>query len=327
MKTRRFGPGGPLVSEVGLGAWQLGGDWGRVEEATAEAILKTALDQGINFIDTADVYGRGLSEERIGRFLKKHRPAWFVATKLGRYPEPGGEANWTREQFRGFTEASLRRLGVETLDLAQLHCLPQEVLKRGEVFEWLRELKREGKIRRFGASVESMEEARLCLEEDGLASLQIIFNLFRQKPVTDLFDEAMKRQVALIVRLPLASGVLSGTMTADTAFAPDDHRHYNANGERFNVGETFAGIPFDEALRLAEGLKRLCPEGMTLAQMALRWILDFDAVTVVIPGARRPEQVRENVSAGALPPLGVAKHLDLHKYYRREVVGKIRGPY
>ena len=327
LKKRIFGNNGPLVNEVGLGAWQLGGDWQKVDDATADAILKSAMDEGINFIDTADVYGQGLSEERIGRFLKKHKASPFVATKLGRFPDPGGDANYTRDNFRKFTEASLKRLGVESLDLTQLHCLPFDVLKQGEVFEWLRQLKQEGKIQRFGASVESVEEALFCLEQDGLASLQIIFNLFRQKPVTELFEQALEKRVALIVRLPLASGVLSGKMETGQTFADEDHRHYNANGECFNVGETFAGIPFPKAVQLADGLKRIVPEGMTLAQMAQRYILDFDAVSVIIPGARRPEQVRENCSASKLPKLGTRMHLDLHKYYLREVADHVRGSY
>ncbi|MFQ5482167.1 MAG: aldo/keto reductase [Nitrospinaceae bacterium] len=327
MGQRPFGDQGPGVSEVGLGAWQLGGDWGQVDDRTAAKVLTGAVRSGMRFIDTADVYGKGLSEERIGRFLKNHRGRIFVATKLGRFPEPGGAANFSRDRFRQFTEASLRRLGIEALDLTQLHCLPLEVLQRGEVFEWLRELQREGKILRFGVSVESMEEALFCLEQEGLASLQIIFNLFRQKPITELFDRVLRKKVALIVRLPLASGVLCGRMAAAQTFSLDDHRHFNRDGQRFNVGETFAGIPLPKAVELAEGLKRLAPGGMTLGQMALRWILDFDAVTVVIPGARTPDQVRENAKASRLPRLPVHLHLDLHKYYLREVADHIRGPY
>ncbi len=327
LNTRKFGSDGPEVGEVGLGAWQLGGDWKKVDEDTANAILKSAMKEGVNFIDTADVYGQGLSEERIGRFLKKSKASPFIATKLGRFPDPGGEANFTRDNFKRFTEASLQRLGVEALDLTQLHCLPFDVLKQGEVFEWLRELKAEGKIKRFGASVESVEEALFCLEQDGLESLQIIFNLFRQKPVTELFEQALEKKVAIIVRLPLASGVLSGKMEIDQTFADEDHRHYNANGECFNVGETFAGIPFPKAVELAGGLKKIVPDGMSLSQMAQRYILDFDAVTVVIPGARGPDQVKENCSASKFPKLGTRMHLDLHKYYLREVADHIRGPY
>ncbi|QPJ62895.1 MAG: aldo/keto reductase [Candidatus Nitronauta litoralis] len=327
MNRRKFGSDGPEVGEVGLGAWQLGGDWKKVDDPTAESILKTAMAEGVNFIDTADVYGQGLSEERIGRFLKKQKVLPFVATKLGRFPDPGGDANYTRENFRKFTEASLSRLGIEALDLTQLHCLPFETLKEGGVFEWLRELKKEGKIKRFGASVESVEEALFCLEQEGVESLQIIFNLFRQKPVTELFEQALEKKVAIIVRLPLASGVLSGKMKADQSFAEEDHRNYNANGECFNVGETFAGIPFEKAVELADGLKKIVPDGMSLSQMAQRYILDFDAVSVIIPGARRPEQVQENVSASRMPKLGTRMHLDLHKYYLREVADHIRGPY
>ncbi len=318
---------GLSVSEIGLGTWQLGADWGRVDDATAEAILLEAVEHGVNFFDTADVYGRGLSETRIARFLDRHPQPVTVATKLGRFPEPGGEANWSLARFREHTEQSLRRLKRESLDLTQVHCLPTEVLRRGEVFEWLRTLQREGKIQRFGLSVESMEEAHLCLEQEGVASLQIIFNLFRQKPARDLFEHAKEKQVALIVRLPLASGLLSGRFTLDTAFPDDDHRNYNRDGAQFNVGETFAGLPFADGVRLADALKACVPEAMTLEQMALRWILDFDAVTVVIPGATRPDQVRKNCSVSDLAPLSSDQHTRLESFYAENVAPHIRGKY
>ena len=328
MKKRLFGKNGVEVSEVGLGCWQLGGsDWGDVSEQEALAILRAAADSGVTFFDTADVYGGGRSEELIGTFLKQASAPIFVATKLGRAGDPSGLVNYTRSAVRGHTEASLRRLGVDTLDLTQLHCVPQSVLEDGEVFEWLRELQQEGKIARFGASVESMEEAKICLAQDGLASLQIIFNLFRQKPIAEIFDQAQRQNVALIVRLPLASGLLSGKYRKDTQFAPQDHRTYNRNGEAFNVGETFAGLPFERGVELADALKPLVPDGMTLAQMAQRWCLDFDAITTIIPGAKNAAMADANAAVSALPPLSPTLHEQLSRFYHEQVADYIRGPY
>lgn len=329
MKQRRFNDTGVSVSEVGLGCWQLGGsDWGGVSDEEALATLRAAADSGVTFFDTADVYGGGRSETLIGRFLKE-RPARsiFVATKLGRSSPPGWPENFTPEAMRQHTEASLRRLDVETLDLTQLHCIPTEELRRGEVFDTLRALRGEGKIRHFGASVESDEEALICLEQDGLASLQIIFNIFRQKPAREVFARAQAQNIAIIVRLPLASGLLSGKMSKDTRFAANDHRNYNQDGQRFNVGETFAGLPFEKGVELADALKAMVPENMSMAQMALRWILDFDAVSVIIPGAKRPEQAHANAAAGDLPALGDDLHARLRAFYEREVAEHIRGPY
>ena len=328
MKQRVFGPTGRSVGEVGLGCWQLGGaDWGDVSDEQAIGTLQAAVDHGVDFFDTADVYGSGRSEELIGKFLKMASRDIYVATKLGRGSDPGWPGNFTRDAVRRHTEASLRRLGVDVLDLTQLHCIPGEVMQQGDIFEWLRELKTEGKIRAFGASVESMDEALLCLEQDDLASLQIIFNIFRQKPVSTLFGHASAQGTAIIVRLPLASGLLSGKMGKDTKFAPTDHRSYNRDGQAFNVGETFAGLPFEVGVALSEELKTYVPEGMTMAQMALRWILDFPAVSVVIPGARNAAQVEANTSASDLPPLPAALHARLSEFYRHKVADHIRGPY
>lgn len=327
MNMRAFGRGGPEVSEVGLGCWQFGGDWGEVSDADALATMRAAGEAGVSFFDTADVYGLGRSEALVGRFLKETGARVFVATKLGRFPEPGWPANFTREAVREHTEASLRRLGVEALDLTQLHCIPTEELRRGEVFEWLRELQRDGLIRRFGASVETMEEALICAEQPGLASLQIIFNVFRQKAVDTLFPVALQAGIALIARLPVASGLLAGKYTAGTKFAPTDHRSYNRNGEAFNVGETFAGLPFEVGLGLADEVRLHVPPDMTMAQMAIRWCLDHDAITTVIPGARNPEQARQNAAASDLHPLGPDVHADLRIFYDTEVAQHIRGPY
>ena len=315
------------VSEIGLGCWQLGGaDWGFVDDERAFAILRQAVESGITFFDTADVYGSGRSEELLGRFLKDAGREYFVATKLGRtsalFP-----ANYTEAGVRQATEDSLKRLGVESLDLTQLHCVPPGVLGKGEIFDWLRTLRQEGKIRRFGASVESVEEGLICVKQEGLASLQIIFNIFRQKPAFHLLDEAKKRGVAIIVRLPLASGVLSGKFTKETRFSEQDHRNYNRDGAAFNVGETFAGIPFEKAVALTDELKPLLPTGFSMADMAQRWILDHDAVTTVITGASTPAQVILNASVSALPPLSVELHEGLRRFYEESVASKIRGPY
>ncbi len=327
MKNRVFNGGDVEVSEVGLGCWQFGGDWGEVSEGEALAILRASAEAGVTFFDTADVYGGGRSESLIGKFLAQTSVSIFVATKLGRAGEPGGAENFTRAAVRAHTEGSLRRLGIEALDLTQLHCLPPQVLEQGEVFEWLRELRQEGKIRSFGASVESMDEARICLRQEGLASLQIIFNIFRQKPIDELFDQAQAAHVALIVRLPLASGLLSGKYKKDTQFAPSDHRTYNRDGQAFNVGETFAGLSFETGVDLADALKPLVPPGMTMAQTALRWCLDFPAVTAVIPGAKNPAMAEANAAASDLPPLSPALHQQLREFYGARVAENIRGPY
>jgi len=327
MKKRPFGKTGMDVSEVGLGCWQLGGaDWGDVSEHLALDILATAVDSGVTFLDAADVYGSGRSEELIGKFLKQHSGKIFVATKLGRtadlYPD-----KYTEAGLRAATEASLRRLGVETIDLTQLHCIPIEVMRQGDVFEWLRTLQQEGKIRHFGASVESIEEAHVCLEQADLASLQIIFNIFRQRPITELFPAVKEKGTAIIVRLPLASGLLSGKFTKDTVFGENDHRNYNRDGQAFNVGETFAGLPFDKGVELAEEMKVFVPGAMSMVQMAQRWILDYDEVSVVIPGARTVDQARENASVSKFPELSPQLHERLARYYRSEVLPNIRGPY
>lgn len=327
MNQRAFGRESRQVSEIGLGTWQIGGNWGEVSDTSAENILATAVDQGINFFDTADVYGGGLSETRIGKFLGKTEAEVFVATKLGRGGDPGWPGNFTREAIRTHTEASLQRLGLDALDLTQLHCVPTEVLRDGAIFEPLRELQAEGKIRRFGASVESMEEARICVHQPGLSSLQIIFNIFRQKPITELFDLAQKKGVALIVRLPLASGLLSGKFTRETTFDPDDHRTFNRDGDAFNVGETFAGLPFERGVELADRIKAFVPDGLSMVDLALRWILDFEAVTTIIPGASRPEQVLGNARASSLPRLSPELHALLSEFYQNEVRDLIRGPY
>ena len=325
MKQRRFQD--REISEVGLGTWQIGGSWGEVSQNEALAILQAAWDNGVNFFDTADVYGGGKSEKLIGQFRRESGADVFVATKLGRGGDPGGAANLTLDAMRAHTENSLRNLGMKCLDLTQLHCVATDALRGDEVFDALRVLQGEGKIKRFGASVESMEEAHLCLEQEGLASLQIIFNVFRQKPILDLFDAAQAKNVALIVRLPLASGLLSGRISSDTQFDADDHRNFNRDGAAFNVGETFAGLGFERGVELSQALKPLVPVAMTMAQMAQRWILDFPAVTTIIPGASKSAQVEANVAVSELAPLSGELHAKLRDFYNSEVKDSIRGPY
>jgi aryl-alcohol dehydrogenase-like predicted oxidoreductase len=326
MKKRTLGKGGFEIGEVGIGCWQFGGDFGPMEEATAFAILEAAVESGTDFFDTADVYGSGRSEELIGRFLKTCGKPITVATKVGReddlYPNL-----YRRETMRNSLQRSAKRLAVEVLDLVQLHCIPTSVLRDGEVFDWLRDFQSEGLIRHFGVSVESVEEGLICLEQEGLLSLQVIFNPFRMKLADELLPQAQSRGVGIIVRLPLASGLLSGKFTKETAFPVSDHRNYNAEGEYFNVGETFAGLPFQKGVELADALKEFLPPGMTLAQMTLRWILDHEAVSVIIPGASSPAQALGNASASELESLPAELHERLRMFYQAEVAGHIRGPY
>ena len=330
MKQRAFGANGTMVSDIGLGTWQLGGtEWGEVSDEQALATLKAAADAGVTFLDTADIYGMGRSEQLIGRFLAEHgdRSHFFIATKLGLHPEPGPPDNFTEAVIRKHTEASLQRLGVEKVDLTQTHCIPIKVVRQGEVWAALRKLQDEGLIGAFGASVQSMDEALACLNVEGMASLQIIFNMFRRKPIEVLFDKAQAKKVAIIVRLPLASGLLSGKMKANQEFDAKDHRHFNRDGEAFSVGETFSGLPFKKGVALAAQAKVCVPVGLTMAQFALRWCLDFEAVTTVIPGAKRPEQATENARASDLPKLSQYVHDSLRGFYEDEVKAHIRGTY
>lgn len=309
-----------------MGCWQIGGDWGEVDAESALNILSTAAKHGITMFDTADIYGEGQSESLVGEFLRSTDTCPFVATKLGRSASPGWPRNFTVAAMRRHAEGSLERLGVERLDLLQLHCVPLEELEKGEVFDNLRTLQAEGLILTFGASVETMAQAHACLRQDGLASLQIIFNLFRQGPRKELFEAAMRKDVALIIRLPLASGLLSGRFGPDTTFAETDHRNFNRDGEAFSVGETFSGLPFAKGAELVERLRPWLPDGMTLAQLAQRWILDHPAVTTVITGASRPDQARRNAAVSDLPPLPLPLCSQLESFYETEVRGLIRGP-
>lgn len=304
MRQHSFGKTDFTVSDIGFGAWQIGGSWGEVSEADGRAALNAALDAGMTFIDTADVYGDGRSERIIADVLKARggaRP--MVATKAGRRLNPHVAGGYTKANLEGFIDRSLQNLGVERLDLVQLHCPPAEVYYHPEVFEGLEELKRAGKIAHYGVSVENVEQALKAIEYPGVVSVQIIFNLFRQRPAGLFFQEARRRNVAVIARVPLASGLLSGKITAATQFAAEDHRNFNRHGEAFDVGETFAGVPLETGLQAVEEVRKLVPAGTAMAAFALRWILMHEAVTVAIPGARNATQAQANAAASDLPAL------------------------
>jgi aryl-alcohol dehydrogenase-like predicted oxidoreductase len=292
------------VSEISLGTWAFGGDWGTVSEDDAYAALNRAIDLGVNFLDTADVYGDGRSEKLISRLLKD-RPddEILVATKAGRRLDPHSAEGYNYENLSAFVERSLQNLGVEVLDLLQLHCPPTETYRQDSTFEALDRLQEAGKVRNYGVSVEKVEEARMALSYPNVKTVQIIFNIFRQKPADEFFPLAEERSVGILARVPLASGLLSGKMTADRAFTEDDHRNFNREGQAFDRGETFSGVDFETGLRAAEELKELVPEGHTLAQFALRWILMHPAVSCAIPGGKNPSQVEDNVAAADMPPL------------------------
>ncbi|MDD4081064.1 MAG: aldo/keto reductase [Eubacteriales bacterium] len=303
MKYREFGETGIQVSEISLGTWQLGGKWGAdYNEETAQATLETAFEQGINFFDTADGYNNGESEKSIGRFIKGKQGKVFVATKCGRQINPHVAAGYTREAVVKYTEESLKRMDVDSLDLIQLHCPPTDVFYKPEVFEALQKLKKEGKIRHFGVSVERVEEGLKAMEYEGMASIQVIYNMFRQRPHELLFPQARKKGVAIIVRVPLASGLLTGKFTADSVFGKQDHRFFNRKGEEFDKGETFSGVDYDLGLKAVAELKEVFGEN-NLTLNALRWILMRDEVSCVITGASRPEQIKQNVAASDMPAL------------------------
>ncbi len=301
MENRTFGRMGRTVGVVGLGAWQLGADWGDVSEADAYATLQAAVDAGVTFIDTADVYGDGRSEQIIGSFIKD-KPELTVATKMGRRmaQEPG---NYTLDNFRAWTDRSRANLGVDSLDLVQLHCPPTPVFSAEATYDALDTLVAEKRIKAYGVSVEKVEEALAAIARPGTASVQIILNALRLKPLERVLPAAAEAGVGIIARVPLASGLLSGRYDENTTFAADDHRNYNRHGEAFDVGETFSGVDFATGLEAVARLRPLVPAGSTMAQFALRWVLDQPGVTVVIPGARNPDQARANAGVADLAPL------------------------
>ena len=320
MRYRDLGQTGMRVSEISLGTWAFGGDWGSVGEDDAYEALNRAVDLGVNFLDTADAYGDGRSERLIGRLLRE-RPndEILVATKAGRRLDPHTAEGYDHANLSAFVERSLDNLGVEALDLLQLHCPPTEAYRQDSTFEALDSLKQSGKLKNYGVSVEKVEEARMALDYPGVTTVQIIFNIFRQKPAEEFFPLAEERGVGILARVPLASGLLSGKMRADRAFSEDDHRFFNRNGEAFDRGETFSGVNFETGLTAAEELKELVPEGNSLAQFALRWILMHPAVSCAIPGGKNPAQVEDNIAAAEMPPLSEETMERVKEIYDRSV--------
>ena len=325
MQTNPFGRTDRTVTRIGFGAWAIGGTWGEVSLADAKATLHAALDAGMTFIDTADVYGDGRSERIIAEVLAERggdRP--FVATKAGRRLSPHVAAGYTGANIETFVDRSLRNLRVDRLDLLQLHCPPTPVFADPEMFAALEGLRAKGKIAHCGVSVETVDEALMAIRQPGVVSVQIIYNLFRVKPAQEFFRAAAAKGVAVIARVPLASGLLTGKMTAASTFAADDHRSFNRHGEAFDKGETFSGVPFEVALQAVEELRPLVPDGATMAAFALRWILMEQAVTVVIPGAKTPEQARANAAADALAPLPQATMDAAREIYARLIAPQVQ---
>jgi aryl-alcohol dehydrogenase-like predicted oxidoreductase len=316
MQYRELGRTGWQVSEVSFGSWAIGSAWGKVDSNESYAALNRAIDLGVNFIDTADVYG---SEPLIARLRKERREEIIVATKAGRRLDPHTADGYNRRNLTAFIEDSLRNLQTGCLDLLQLHCPPTEVYYRPEVFGVLDDLVQQGKLRYYGVSVEKVEEALKAIEYPNVQSVQIIFNIFRQRPAELFFAEAKRRKVGILARVPLASGLLTGKLTRDSKFGPDDHRNFNRHGEAFDRGETFSGVDFETGLQAVEELRPLVPSGATLAQFALRWILMFDAVSCAIPGAKRPSQAEDNIRAADLPPLSQATMAQVKEIYDRRI--------
>ncbi|MBV9298032.1 MAG: aldo/keto reductase [Verrucomicrobia bacterium] len=319
MKYRRLGKTNFEVSEVSLGTWQIGGSWGSVSEADAKRLLHAAIDQGINLFDTADVYGDGRSERLIAQVVAERGEKIYVATKAGRRLQPHTADGYNQKNLTAFVERSLINLQRDVLDLVQLHCPPWEVYYRPEVFSALEDLKRSGKLLHYGVSVEKVEEALKATEFPGVATVQIIFNLFRQRPKELFFPLARKRDVGILVRLPLASGLLSGKISKQTQFASDDHRQYNRQGEQFDRGETFSGVDFDVALVAVEKIRQTVPPTVSMADFALRWILQHEEVSCVIPGARKESQVIDNAHAADLPALSQGQMGVLTQIYQEQI--------
>ena len=320
MNFRRLGKTGFEISEISLGTWQVGGKWGsKFDHTLAESILREAIDRGVNFIDTADVYSDGESEKAVGKAAGQAGKRIYVATKCGRQIQPHNNKGYTPAVLRGYVEDSIRRLGVECIDLIQLHCPPVEVYYRPEIFGEFEKMKDEGKILNLGVSVEKVEEAMKAIEFDNVTTVQIIYNIFRQRPHERFFAMAREKNVGLIIRVPLASGLLSGKFSASTRFSSGDHRFFNRNGMMFDKGETFAGVPYDAGLQAVARLASLLPADIPLAHVALRWILMRDEVSCIIPGASSPEQVRTNLGAADLPPLTGRQMTAITEIYEEDI--------
>jgi aryl-alcohol dehydrogenase-like predicted oxidoreductase len=319
MEYRELGRTGWKVSAISFGAWAIGGTWGAVDDRASLAALHRAVDLGVNFFDTADVYGDGRSERLIAQLKRERREDIHIATKAGRRLDPHVASGYNRQNLTAFIERSLKNLATDALDLVQLHCPPTEVYYQPEVFGILDDLVKQGKIRYYGVSVEKVEEALKAIEYSGVQTVQIIFNIFRQRPAELFFPEAKRRKVGILARVPLASGLLTGKMTRDSTFSADDHRQFNRYGEAFDRGETFAGVDFETGLQAVEELRPLVPPGATMAQLALRWILMNDAVTCAIPGAKRPSQAEDNIHAADLLPLSDATMKKIGEIYDRRI--------
>jgi len=319
MKYRALGRTGWKVSEMSFGAWAIGGTWGPVKDEESLAALHRAVELGVNFFDTADVYGDGRSERLLAQLRRDHSERIYIATKAGRRLDPHLTEGYNRENITAFVERSLKNLGTEALDLLQLHCPPTDVYYMPEVFGVLDDLVKAGKLHYYGVSVEKVEEALKAIEYPNVQSVQIIFNIFRHRPTELFFEEAKKRQVGILARVPLASGMLTGKLKADSTFDTDDHRAFNRHGEAFDRGETFSGVDYETGLEAVEELKVICPANMSMVQFALRWILMFDAVTCAIPGAKRPSQAEENFSISDLPPLSEEAMSQVRVIYDRHI--------
>ena len=319
MKYRTLGRTGWNISEISFGAWAIGGTWGRVDDNDSLKALHKALDLGVNFIDTADVYGDGHSEQLIAKLRKERKEKFYVATKAGRRLNPHVAEGYNRSNLTSFIERSLKNLDTEAIDLLQLHCPPTQVYYMPEVFGVLDDLVKVGKLHYYGVSVEKVEEALKAIEYPNVQSAQIIFNMFRHRPAELFFEQAKKRKVGILARVPLASGMLTGKLRSDSTFESDDHRQFNRNGEAFDRGETFSGVDYNISLKAVEELKSICPDGMNLAQFALRWILMFDAVSCTIPGAKRVDQVEENISASNAAPFSEETMVEVKKIYDRYI--------
>jgi len=327
MKYRALGNTDLKVSELSFGTWAIGGSWGSTRDDESLRALEVAIDHGVNFFDTADVYGDGHSEELLAKATKGKEDKIHVATKFCRAGDIHDPATYSMKSVRDYCEGSLKRLQRETIDLYQIHCPPIEILKSGEVFEVLDQLQQEGKIRHYGVSVETVEEGLLCLENPNVKALQVIFNIFRQKPLEELFPQAYEKGVGILVRLPLASGLLTGKFTKESSFEADDHRSFNRNGESFNVGETFAGLEFNYGVELSQKLQWIAEGRGNMTRAALRWILDQKEISCVIPGFKTTKQVEDNLQALTVPSFTNDELTRLQEFYQQEVKEYIRGPY
>lgn len=323
MHYRELGRTGWKISTISFGAWAIGGTWGDVDDAESLAALHRAVELGVNFFDTADVYGDGRSERLLARLRRERSEEFYIATKAGRRLNPHVADGYNRVNLTAFVERSLKNLETEALDLLQLHCPPTQVYYMPEVFGALDDLVQAGKLRYYGVSVEKVEEALKAIEYPNVQSVQIIFNMFRHRPSELLFEQTKKRRVGILARVPMASGMLTGKLKPDSSFSADDHRVFNRHGESFDRGETFSGVDYDTGLRSVEELKAICPAGMSMVQFALRWILMFDAVTCAIPGAKRPSQAEENMSAADLPPLSDKVMQQIQAVYERNIRGLV----